>query len=110
MSDRIPRELHNLRACMLCHLIKSADQFEKNGCENCEKFIQMRQHRDLVAQCTTAVFSGMIALCNPEDSWVARWQRMEKRVKGMYAIDVSGKLPYGLVDDLKHRDIDLKDR
>lgn len=29
-----------------------------------------------VAQCTTAVFDGMIAMTKPEESWVAKWQRI----------------------------------
>jgi transcription elongation factor SPT4 len=101
MSDPIPRDFHNLRACILCHLIKHADQFEKNGCENCEEFLGFRHNRDMVMSCTSANFSGMIALCQPEDSWVARWQRLSKKVRGMYAIDVSGKLPAGIASELK---------
>uniref|UniRef100_A0A6G1SPN5 Transcription elongation factor SPT4 n=1 Tax=Aceria tosichella TaxID=561515 RepID=A0A6G1SPN5_9ACAR len=101
MSDPIPKDFHNLRACILCHLIKHADQFEKNGCENCEEVLGLRHNRDMVASCTSANFSGMIALCQPDDSWVARWQRLSKKVRGMYAIDVSGKLPIGIAQELK---------
>lgn len=101
MSDTIPRDFHNLRACMLCHLIKHADQFEKHGCENCEDYIGMRHHGDIVAQCTTSNFSGTIALCQPDDSWVARWQRINRRVRGLYAIDVVGKLPSNVVAELR---------
>ena len=101
MSDPIPRDVHNLRACLLCHLIKHADQFEKNGCENCEEYLGLRHNRDMVASCTTSNFSGMITLCQPDDSWVARWQKLSKRVRGMYAIDVSGKLPSGIVAELQ---------
>lgn len=55
----------------------------------------------MVASCTSANFSGMIALCQPDDSWVARWQKLSKKVRGMYAIDVSGKLPSGIAAELK---------
>lgn len=101
MSESIPRDFHNLRACLLCHLIKHADQFEKTGCDNCEEYLRLRHHRDLVASCTTANFSGMIALCQPDDSWVARWQRISRKNRGMYAIDVSGKLPAGIAQELR---------
>lgn len=37
---------------------------------------QMQQDGRRVAQCTTAVFDGMIAMTRPEDSWVAKWQRI----------------------------------
>lgn len=101
MSDSVPRDFHNLRACLLCHLIKNADQFEKNGCENCEQYLALRHHRDMIQQCTTANFNGMIALCQPDDSWVARWQRISRKSRGMYAIDVSGKLPQGIIQELR---------
>ena len=32
----------------------------------------------------------LISLMIPLDSWVARWQRIEKCVQGCYAISVSG--------------------
>lgn len=105
MSETIPRDFHNLRACLLCHLIKNADQFEKNGCDNCEPQLGLRGHREMIASCTTTNFSGMIALCQPEDSWVARWQRITERQRGMYAIDVHGKLPSGIIQDLKHLNV-----
>lgn len=101
MSESIPRDFHNLRACLLCHLIKHADQFEKTGCENCNGVLSLRQHREMISSCTTANFSGMIALCQPDDSWVARWQRISRKARGMYAIDVSGKLPPNIVAELK---------
>lgn len=101
MSESIPRDFHNLRACLLCHLIKHADQFEKNGCDNCEEYLGLRHHRDMVTSCTTVNFSGMIALCVPDDSWVARWQRISRKARGMYAIDVSGRLPAGIAQELR---------
>lgn len=106
MSDPIPRDFHNLRACLLCHLIKHADQFEKNGCDNCEHCLGMRHNHDMVQSCTTAVFSGMIAMMEPDDSWVSRWQKLTRKTRGMYAIDVSGKLPSGILSELKSMGIE----
>lgn len=109
MPDTIPRDFHNLRACLLCHLIKHADQFEKSGCENCEEFLGLRHSRDLIASCTTQNFSGMIALLQPDDSWVARWQRITRKARGIYAIDVSGKLPSQITQELRSMGvIDMK--
>jgi len=34
-----------------------------------------------------------MALGNPSKSWVARWQRLDGYVKGVYAVKVSGQLP-----------------
>ena len=101
MSETIPKDFHNLRACLLCHLIKHTDQFERHGCDNCEQHMSMRQQRDMIQSCTTAIFSGIIALCQPDDSWVARWQRISRKARGLYAIDVSGKLPHAIVQDLR---------
>ena len=101
MSSSIPRDFHNLRACLVCNLIKQADQFEKSGCENCEEVLGLRHNKDMVSSCTTSNFSGMIALCQPDDSWVARWQRINKRVQGMYAIDVFGKLPPNIAQEIR---------
>ncbi|KAG9509953.1 Transcription elongation factor SPT4, partial [Fragariocoptes setiger] len=94
--EALPRELHNLRACLMCKLIKQFDQFEKYGCDNCEEFLGMRGNKDVVFSCTTSSFDGMIAICKPEDSWVARWQRVNRKVRGMYAVSVSGKIPSAL--------------
>ncbi|KAG8332322.1 Transcription elongation factor SPT4 [Homalodisca vitripennis] len=52
----------------------------------------------------------MIALMSPEDSWVAKWQRINRFTKGIYAISVAGKLPNGVIRDLKSRGIIYKPR
>lgn len=52
----------------------------------------MQQDGRRVAQCTTAVFDGLIAMAKPEESWVAKWQRIEKRSPGLYAVKVTGRL------------------
>jgi hypothetical protein len=54
--------------------------------------------------------SRMIALMSPEDSWVAKWQRINRFTKGIYAISVAGKLPNGVIRDLKSRGIIYKPR
>jgi len=46
-----------------------------------------------VENCTSQVFEGVIALANPGKSWVAKWQRLEGYVRGVYATKVSGQLP-----------------
>jgi len=37
---------------------------------------QMKGSADRVAECTSLMWDGMIAMMNPEESWVARWQRI----------------------------------
>lgn len=43
--------------------------------------------------CTSQVFEGLIHVADPSKSWVARWQRLDKFVPGMYAVKVVGNLP-----------------
>jgi len=46
-----------------------------------------------VENCTSQVFEGVIALADPAKSWVAKWQRLEGYVRGVYATKVAGQLP-----------------
>ncbi|KAJ3192082.1 Transcription elongation factor SPT4 [Irineochytrium annulatum] len=78
------------RACIRCAIIKTRDQFQREGCDNCEEVLGVR---DNVGKFTTAQFDGMIAMMEPGASWVAKWQRCDKYVPGMYAIRVTGKKP-----------------
>ncbi|OQR76460.1 transcription elongation factor SPT4-like [Tropilaelaps mercedesae] len=108
--DHIPKDLRNLRACMLCSLVKSVDQFEDSGCQNCESLLQMKSNREQVLSCTSTNFSGFIVLMHPEDSWVAKWQRSLNRLPGAYAVSVSGRLPAGMVRELKRRGVTYRSR
>lgn len=86
-DSSIPRDLRQLRACLVCSMIKSFQMFEDQGCDNCEHLLGLRGDGDKVDQCTrfvcfndrhrfnfSANFDGMIALAEPDDSWVGRWQ------------------------------------
>jgi transcription elongation factor SPT4 len=52
----------------------------------------------------------MVALMKPETSWVARWQRVDKFVKGMYAIRVAGRLPFEVEEELLDKGIKYRAR
>ncbi len=89
------------------------DQFYDEGCDNCDEFLHLKGNRDKGFDCTSANFDGMIALMDPTDSWVAKWQRLDSYVRGMYAISVSGDLPESIKRQLKNieyrsRDISQK--
>ncbi|XP_068601106.1 transcription elongation factor SPT4 isoform X2 [Brachionichthys hirsutus] len=73
--ETVPKDLRHLRACLLCSLVKTIDQFEYDGCDNCESYLQMKGNREMVYECTSSSFDGVIAMMSPEDSWVAKWQR-----------------------------------
>jgi transcription elongation factor SPT4 len=48
---------------------------------------------DAIIDCTSQVFEGLITLADPRKSWVAKWQRLDGYVRGVYATKVSGQLP-----------------
>uniref|UniRef100_A0A0M3HXM2 Transcription elongation factor SPT4 n=1 Tax=Ascaris lumbricoides TaxID=6252 RepID=A0A0M3HXM2_ASCLU len=106
--ESIPRDLRNLRACLLCSMIKTLDQFEQDGCDNCERFLGMKGDEEKVSECTSSNFDGMIAVIIPEDSWVCKWQKISRKARGMYAISVSGTLPSHIVQELKAQNIRYK--
>ncbi|KAK0419258.1 hypothetical protein QR680_014044 [Steinernema hermaphroditum] len=99
--ETVPRDANNLRACLFCSLIKTVDQFELDGCDNCDRFLQMKNDTEKVYECTSANFDGMIAACMPTDSWVCKWQKIGDKAPGVYAVSVSGSLPDQIVHDLK---------
>ncbi|KAG8851973.1 transcription elongation factor spt4 [Tulasnella sp. 330] len=71
-----------LRACLLCSLVQTPQDFKRLGCPNCEEILQLQDDSDRVASCTSAQFDGLIAMMDPEQSWVARWQRTGERAIG----------------------------
>ena len=106
----VPTELRNLRACLLCGLIKTASQFEASGCDNCEEFLNIQGDPELVNKCTSNNFDGMIAMMNPSESWVARWVMIDKLSPGVYAMSVSGSLPKHKIMELASKGIDYHSR
>ncbi len=68
-------------------------RFRDEGCPNCDSFLGLRGNADGIDSCTSQVFEGLITLADPSKSWVARWQRLDGYVPGVYAIKVSGQLP-----------------
>lgn len=61
----------------------------------------MRGSSDRVLECTSSSFHGTIALCDARGSWVAKWQRIGRNVRGLYAIRVDGALPDEVVNILE---------
>ncbi|KAF8901739.1 transcription initiation protein spt4 [Gymnopilus junonius] len=100
----------NLRACLLCSLIQVPNEFKKSGCPNCEEILQMKGSADRIATCTTTQFDGVIAVIDPDQSWVAKWQRTAKYVRGMYAVRVNGRIPEDVELELERRNIKYRPR
>lgn len=108
--DSIPCDLRNLRACLLCSAIKSFDQFEVDGCDNCDFILGMKANKEMVFDCTSSNFDGIIAITTSSESWCAKWLGLNKMKPGIYAISVSGRLPGAIIRELKSRNIMYKSR
>ncbi|EMC96722.1 hypothetical protein BAUCODRAFT_34113 [Baudoinia panamericana UAMH 10762] len=80
----------SLRACMVCSIVLPQAKFNREGCPNCEGFLELRGSSDAIMDCTSPVFEGLITLADPEASWVAKWQRLQGYVPGTYAVKVVG--------------------
>lgn len=74
-------------------MLRSTQRFLRDGCPNCEAFLGLANSTDAVGDCTSQVFEGLVTLADPSTSWVARWQRLEGCVPGVYAVKVVGTLP-----------------
>lgn len=88
-----PGQMRYLRACMVCSIVMTQTRFREDGCPNCEEFLHLQGSQDQIEACTSQVFEGLITLANPAKSWVAKWQRLDGYVSGVYAVKVSGQLP-----------------
>jgi transcription elongation factor SPT4 len=56
------------RSCLLCGLIKTRQQFIRDGCDNCDDILQLQGSQQTVADCTTAEFQGIVAAAQPGSS------------------------------------------
>ncbi|CAN0226058.1 unnamed protein product [Ectocarpus sp. 8 AP-2014] len=65
----------------------------------------MESDQARVQDCTTTYFSGLIAMMDPESSWVGKWQRISECRPGMYAIEVVGELPGEVLEFLEQKRI-----
>uniref|UniRef100_A0A803Y792 Spt4/RpoE2 zinc finger domain-containing protein n=1 Tax=Meleagris gallopavo TaxID=9103 RepID=A0A803Y792_MELGA len=101
-AGSVPADLR----CLRCTL----EQFEYDGCDNCDAYLQMKGNREMVYDCTSSSFDGIIAMMSPEDSWVSKWQRISNFKPGVYAVSVTGRLPQGIVRELKSRGVAYKSR
>lgn len=75
----------------------------------------MRGSPERVAECTSINFDGMIAMMDPDGSWVAKWQRIselppirpwiqlmvDKKATGLYAARVTGRPPMDVIEAIE---------
>ena len=86
MKDLINADSHipdtwkekDLRACEGCKLVQSYRQWSKSSsCPNCR-----------ISECQSEFFSGLVSVMLPSQSWTAKWNKLETRHPGIYAITV----------------------
>ena len=82
-----PDSYKKLRACVRCLLIKSEQQWHREGCENCED-LEIKGDLEKVLTYTTPNFEGILSLIEPRVSWTARWNHLREKIPGCYAISV----------------------
>ncbi|KAI4694206.1 uncharacterized protein J4E84_002788 [Alternaria hordeiaustralica] len=92
-----PGQQRNMRACMVCSIVRTQNQFLTQGCPNCEEIIELAGNPEQINDCTSQVFEGLITVADTSRSWVARYQRLEGYVPGVYATQVEGILPEDVI-------------
>ena len=88
----VPASDKKLRACLVTGLVKTEDQWLRDGNENLA-CLEMMGDREMVQACTSPNFDGLMAVMQPTASWTARWQGLTNYVPGCYALRVKGTLP-----------------
>jgi len=88
-----PNQQRNMRACMVCSIVRTQQQFLTEGCPNCEDVLELAGNPEQINDCTSQVFDGLITVADTSRSWVARYQRLEGYRPGVYATQVEGILP-----------------
>ncbi|KAF1926655.1 Spt4-domain-containing protein [Didymella exigua CBS 183.55] len=96
-----PNQQRNLRACMVCSIVRTYTQFMSGGCPNCEEILELAGNSENVNDCTSQVFEGLITVADTSKSWVARYQRLEGYVAGVYATQVEGILPDEMISAIE---------
>ena len=88
-----PNDMHRLRACVTCNLIKTEKQFIQAGCDNCKMYVTRNYG---FVDYTTPNFEGLIAITDPKTSWISRHLNLSSCVRGTYALKVRSKAVEGM--------------
>ncbi|KAJ2162361.1 transcription elongation factor spt4 [Coemansia sp. RSA 552] len=98
MASLVPKDKRQLRACLICGIIQNHHAFRDRGCPNCEPLVKMAGQPDVVADCTSTTFDGVMAALDPKKSWVCKYAHVEKSRPGVYAMHVTGRIPEDIED------------
>ncbi|KAI0019589.1 transcription elongation factor spt-4 [Xylariomycetidae sp. FL0641] len=104
-----PGQQRYTRACMVCSIVMTQARFRQEGCPNCP-FLELKGSPDAIEACTSSVYEGATAIADPKKSWIAKWQRIDNCIPGMYALKVSGSLPEDVRSSLEDEGITLVPR
>ncbi|KAJ2373193.1 transcription elongation factor spt4 [Coemansia sp. RSA 2607] len=103
MASLVPKDKRQLRACLICGIVLNHHTFRDSGCPNCEGLVRMRGMNDVVTECTSSTFDGLMAVFNPSKSWVAKYAHVNTTKPGMYAAHVAGRIPEDIEDKLAQK-------
>ena len=90
--------LKKLRACFVCHLIKTENQFRKEGCDNCLYFKHINHS---YPDYTSPNFEGLVSVIDPEISWVARHLNVHRLLPGTYCLRIKDEITGDILETLK---------
>eukprot|EP00834_Sanchytrium_tribonematis_P008697 NODE_1127_length_2091_cov_1.883534.p2 type:complete len:107 gc:universal NODE_1127_length_2091_cov_1.883534:564-884(+) len=90
--------VRNYRACLLCAKLKTAAQFEREGCENCEEILELKGNPSRISKLTTNSFDGMLFINDINKSWVGRYQRIIG--PGLYCVSLRGVIPKEIIEEI----------
>ena len=69
-------------------MLKTEIQFQDEGCEN---WGVVNEGNDDIQNYTTKNYSGLIAMMDSANSWVAKYQGLQPLYPGVYAIDIKAE-------------------
>lgn len=69
-------------------------RFQEEGCPNCVDVL------DIGLSTTSPTFEGLVAIGEPDKSWVAKWLRVSNYIPGLYAVKVQGRLPREFAENI----------
>merc|ERR1712232_27164 len=97
----LPNDMRQWRACLFCSLLKTAKQFEEEGCDNCP-FLDMIGSSGKVAQLTSSRYSGVIGIMEPQQSWLVKYMEYSREIQpGLYALSVTGTISEYVAESLE---------
>ena len=76
LQPYVPEDMKKMSACAYCKLILDERQWEakKFKCPNCKNDADLKD------------FNGMITVMMPPESWVAKWNGLNTKMPGVYAM------------------------